>query len=97
MQRLLLTSGFFDRRGHLGKDVNVGAAKSIDRLFAIANDEQISPAPQRQLRHEVALQAVGILKLIDEEIPIAFGDPTQDVRTLQELQSAQLQIVEIKH
>src|SRR5262249_33847440 len=40
-QRLLFTSVRKQRRGHLAKHVNVRAAKAVDRLLAVADNEEI--------------------------------------------------------
>src|SRR2546426_10147970 len=38
-QRLRFAVRSFDRRGHLGKDIHVGAAEAVNRLLTIADDE----------------------------------------------------------
>ena len=71
MQRLLRSTCAFNRGGHFAKHVNVRATKSINRLLAIADDEQIRIPAQRQLRHQVALQPIRVLKFIDQKESIA--------------------------
>src|SRR5215468_10999614 len=57
-QRLMNATFIFNRQGHLAENVDICAAKSIYRLFAIANDEKIRAADQTELDHQVALQAI---------------------------------------
>src|SRR6266508_3585710 len=61
IQWLLRAAGCFDRCGYLRKYIDVGAAKSVDRLFAIADDEQVRAGGQREPDHRIALQGVSIL------------------------------------
>ena len=59
------------------KYVHIGAAKTVDRLLAIADDEEIRvlplAGPQNELLKKRSLQAIGVLKLIDEEKPVTLG------------------------
>src|SRR5260370_2559524 len=96
MQRHLHAAGGFNLCAHLAKDIDVRAAKSINRLFAIADDEQIRSRHHSQLRHQIALQSIRVLKLINQEKPVTLGDPPHYFRVIvQQFQGAQLQIAEI--
>src|SRR5229473_3720240 len=98
MQRNLLSAGGLNRRAHLAKDVHVSAAKTVNRLFAIADDEQVRSLHHSQLRHQIALQAIGVLELVDQKETITLGDAAHHFRMLvQQLQRAQLQVVEINY
>src|SRR6185295_11878532 len=96
-QRLREATGRFDRCGHLGKNVDVRAAKSIYRLFAIADDEKVRAPREGQFPQQVALQSVRILKLIDQKIPVTIGYARQHGGLIEQHQRAQLQIVEIQN
>ena len=94
---MLRAARLFNRLRHLRKDIDICAAKPVDRLFAIADDEQVRARVQRELVHQIALQAVSILKFIDQKEPITFRDAGEYLgMRIQEFQRAQLQIVKIK-
>ena len=97
VERLLPPARRLNRFSHLTKNVHVSAAKPVDRLFAIADDEKICTAPQRQPSHQFPLQAVGVLKLVDEKETVALSHSRQNISPLKQAERAQLQIVEIEH
>src|SRR6185436_15999118 len=65
LQRLLFTAGFEQDRCHLTKHIDVRSTKTINRLLAIANDEEIRRSPafrERQSFEQHALHRVRVLK-----------------------------------
>src|SRR5437588_1170002 len=98
MQRLLRSDRALNRGGHFAKHVNVRATKSVNRLFAIADDEHVRVPAQRQLSHQVALQPVSVLKFIDQKKSIAACNPRECLRMfVKQAQAAELQIIEVEH
>ncbi len=72
LQRFFFAARRKQGRRHLAKHVDVRAAKTVDRLLAIADDEQICrPAAFRECEpfEQHALHCVRVLKLVDEEKP----------------------------
>ena len=72
MQWLPGAARVFDGPGHLSKDVDIRAAKAVDGLFAIADDEEVCSGYQSDFVQQVALQTVSVLKFINQKISIAI-------------------------
>src|SRR6185503_1413153 len=67
-QRLRLAARREQTLRHLSKDGDIGAAETVDRLFLIADDEEVRAGVfQSQLLEQLALQRVRILKLINQK------------------------------
>lgn len=88
--------------------LQVSAAKAIDRLFGVANEEQRpgsqdGAAPSLGLRlcgdaeNDFRLHGVGILELIDQQARIAAGEPGANIGILAD-QRARLpqQVIEVE-
>ena len=86
----------FNRGRHFRKDIDISATKAVDRLLAIADNEQVRPMHQGELPQQVALQSVGVLKFIDQKIFVALGNPRQHRRMVEQLERAQLQVIKIQ-
>src|SRR5215213_2682457 len=87
LQRLLFSARSKQSRSHLAKHVDVSAPEAVDRLLAIADDEKIrGPASlaQSQAFEQHALHVIRILKLVNEEEPVALGSSRDDFRLLQQ-------------
>src|SRR6185503_762680 len=75
LQRLLVAPGFEQNRRHLTKHIDVCTTKSINRLLAIADDEEICGPPtlrERESFEQHTLHCIRVLKLVDEEEPITL-------------------------
>ena len=88
--------------------LHVSAAKAIDRLFGVTNQEQRAGAQDRtapslglglcgDAENDFRLHGVGILKLIDQQARIAAGEPGANIRILAN-QRARLpqQVIEVE-
>jgi hypothetical protein len=63
------------------ENINVRAAKAVNRLFAIADNEKIRVRRRRaecQCVHQLTLHAVRILKFINQKETIALGCPGEN-------------------
>ena len=100
-----------DRRGRLVEQRHVGVAEPVDRLLAIADDEQrrqhrrlvhqaeaLAPGLHQQ-RHELPLQPAGVLELVDQHVVVARLEPVAALRELvhlpQQLDGALEQLGEV--
>ena len=73
-----------------------GGAERIDRLRVVADHRQ--PAPARaQRQHDLALQAIGVLIFVDQQMIETAGDLGGDVRLLHHLREIEQEIVVIEH
>src|ERR1041385_983262 len=52
LQRFFFAACCYESRGHFAKHIDVSAAKTVDRLFAIANDEKIGALAHRRSQSE---------------------------------------------
>ena len=79
LQRDLNSAGFFQQLVHISIHRHVGAAESVDRLFRIADDEELAAnrlrvlpfgnrwIGGRQQHEDLGLQRIGVLKLVDKD------------------------------
>ena len=65
------------RRGEVG--VDVGAAERVDRLLGIADQHERAAARPERAPHDVPLDGVGVLELVDEHDAVARAQPARDV------------------
>src|SRR5258708_3333504 len=79
VQRLLRGSAIFNGRGHLAENIDIGAAKTVDGLFAISHNKQIGAAYQRQPGQQITLQTIGVLKFVYQKKLITFSTATYDL------------------
>src|ERR1044072_3827654 len=99
LQRLLFTTVREQRCRHLAKDVNVSATETVNRLLALADDEQggrTTPLREGETFEQPPLHGVRVLKLVDEKESIALRGSREHFRSLQQRQRSQFQVVEIK-
>ena len=97
----------------LAQHGDVGVAKAVDRLLAIADDEDggrertrvgqpgaLAPGLDQQ-RHQFPLRAARVLELVHEHVVVARLEPVAALRELlhlpQQVERAQQQIREIEH
>jgi len=71
-------------------------AKPVDRLEVIAHDGQARPGPT-QVSHDVHLQPVDVLVLIDQHVLEALSDQRADDLVGRERAPVQQQVIEIEH
>jgi hypothetical protein len=60
--------------GRLEVRVDVGAAEGIDRLFGVADEDERRVAVPEGAAHDVPLDGVGVLELVDEHDPVALSE-----------------------
>ena len=72
-----------------------GRAEAVDRLEVVADDGQ-APAPARQPRHDVHLQRVDVLVLVDEHVLEAAGDRPRRALLAHQRPPAEQQVVEVE-
>ncbi len=78
------------------KHLHIRVPEAVDRLELVADEEDLGSRPGQQI-HEVALQAVRVLELVDHDRAEAELFPLAQVGTLlQELARTQLQILEVE-
>jgi hypothetical protein len=76
---------------------DLGAAEGVDALVVVADAEQVGAAAGQQLQPAV-LQLIGVLELIDQDVPEALlVVPADRLVALQQLVGAQQQLGEIDH
>ena len=79
----------------LGVDVDVGPAEAVDRLLRVADEEEpsrlelrVAPAgrvvARRQQHHDLRLQRVGVLELVDQQEAVAAPEVMPHARLLLE-------------
>ena len=82
-----------ERRARAQERGDVGAAEPVDRLLGVADDEQapridldLVPAPvarvrvaRREQRGEVALDGIGVLELVEQQVRVAGAEPAPNV------------------
>src|ERR1041385_2921180 len=70
-QRFFFAACCYEGRSHFAKHIDVSTTKTVDRLFAIADDEKIGALARRCSQGEpfqqLALHIVGVLKFINQE------------------------------
>ena len=105
-QRLEMAAGLAQHR-------DVGVAEAVDRLLAVADDEDRrlertgvrqagAFAPRlHQQRHQLPLRAARVLELVDEHVVIARLEPVAALRELlhlpQQVERAQQHVGEVEH
>src|SRR5262249_18352878 len=86
-----------DPGARVAKHAHFRAAEAVDRLFGVADDEQIPFAEiVEKSEHDFVLQPVGILELVDHDIAVPAGDPSAQIPTRKKLPHLRLQVLEIE-
>ncbi len=74
---------------------DVGAAEGVDRLIVVADDAEVAVVPGDELEPPI-LRAVGVLVLVDEDVPegvlVAFADLGEQ---RQQVDATEQQVVEV--
>jgi hypothetical protein len=99
LQRFLFSAGGNLCRRHLTKAIDVSSAKTVDRLLPIADDEQIRRPPtlrEGEAFEQNSLHLVCILKLVDEEKPVALRRSRDHFGPLKQRKRSQLEIVKVE-
>ncbi len=79
------------------KDVaHRGGAKRIDRLRVVADDGQ-APSARSERQHDFALESVGVLVFVDQQMIESGGDLGRDRRLGQHLREIEKKIVVVEH
>ena len=63
------------RVGRLEVGVDVGAAEGVDRLLRVADEDERRAAVAERAAHDVPLDGVGVLELVDEHDAVALSQP----------------------
>ncbi len=71
-------------------------AEGIDRLRVVADDGQ-APAPRPQRQHDLALESVGVLVFVDQQMIESGGDFGRDRWLRQHLREIEKQVVVVEH
>ena len=75
---------------------HLGAAPSVDALIVIAHHANIRRRARSQHAHEIELEAVGILELIDEHLGVAGSPLVADIGVfIQKLNGLHKEVVKI--
>src|SRR5690606_4467184 len=88
----LFAAGLDDQATNLIKYLDVGATEAIDRLLVVAHDEKTSGRryapvplffvgriPPGEVEQHLGLRGIGILKLVDQEVPVPALEIPADV------------------
>ena len=60
--------------GRLEVGVDVGAAEGVDRLLRVADEDERRAAVAERAAHDVPLDGVGVLELVDEDDAVALSE-----------------------
>ena len=71
----------FDLLRGFPEEGDIGAAEPVDRLPGIADDEEAVYLRPVDFLEDIPLHRVGVLKFVDEDVEVAFGDFLGDLGT----------------
>ena len=83
----------------LREDTGIGSTKAVDRLLGIANEKQSTARQRRpaQHPHDIGLNRIGVLKLINHQQPNARSDAISHVGVVsQKITGLQQEVVKVE-
>ena len=97
---LLIRSGDFETLRHRVVCLRIGAAKSVDRLLRIADDDRLSINVRarciaRDPLDDLGLCAIGVLKFVDEDEVVLASNAFEHVCVIEHGERAKKEIIEV--